>query len=82
MLLITGTLAILMISTLRFHGVKEIEFNKRKPFWALVIFVILIFITVVHPPAALFFFAMAYLFWGIIENAYLFYRKRRKRVSK
>ncbi|WP_258190560.1 CDP-diacylglycerol--serine O-phosphatidyltransferase, partial [Candidatus Hakubella thermalkaliphila] len=29
-------LSILMVSTLRFHGVKELDFKKRKPFWILV----------------------------------------------
>ena len=80
-LLLTVVLAILMISTMRFHGAKEIDFKKRKPFWVLVIFVILIVVTVVHPPVALFSFAMVYLFWGIIENAYLLYKKKKKRVN-
>ncbi len=74
-LLLTVVLAILMISTMRFHSAKEIGFKERKPFWALVLFVIIIVVTVVHPPMALFSFAMAYLLWGIIENAYLLYRK-------
>ncbi len=81
-LLLTGMLAILMISTMRFHGVKEIDFKKRKPFWALVIFVLIIFVIVVHPPAALFSFAMAYLLLGIIENVYLFYRKRKRTAGE
>jgi len=81
-LLLTVMLAILMISTLRFHGAKEIDFKKRKPFWALVIFVLIIVVTLVHPPVALFSFAMGYLFWGIIENAYLLYKKLKKRKLK
>lgn len=75
-LMLTILLSILMISTLRFHGAKEIDFSRRKPFWVLVFIVILIFIIVVHPPTALFFFSMVYLLWGIIENVYLLYRKR------
>ncbi len=78
-LFLTIILSILMVSTLRFHGIKEIDLKRRKPFWFLVFFVTLIFITVVHPPIALFTFAMAYLLWGIIENTYLFYKKRQKR---
>ncbi|HEB76031.1 MAG TPA: CDP-diacylglycerol--serine O-phosphatidyltransferase [Nitrospirae bacterium] len=81
-LLLTVVLAILMISTLRFHGAKEIDFKKRKPFWALVIFVLIIVITLVHPPVALFSFAMVYLLWGIIENAYLLYRRMKKKKMK
>jgi len=74
-------LAILMISTLRFHGAKEFNMKKRKPFWMLVFFVVVIFVIVVHPPSALFFFAMTYLFWGIIENIYIYNKKRRSRKT-
>ncbi|RMG02958.1 MAG: CDP-diacylglycerol--serine O-phosphatidyltransferase [Nitrospirae bacterium] len=81
-LLLTLTISILMISTLRFHGAKEIDLKKRKPFWVLVFFVLLIFLILLHPPTSLFFFAMAYLFWGIIENTYLFYRKKRLKGSE
>ncbi|NOX21385.1 MAG: CDP-diacylglycerol--serine O-phosphatidyltransferase [Nitrospirae bacterium] len=78
-LILTIILAMLMISTMRFHGIKEIDLKRRKPFWALVFFVTLIFFTVVHPPIALFSFAMGYLLWGIIENTYLFYKKRQSK---
>ncbi|RMG75263.1 MAG: CDP-diacylglycerol--serine O-phosphatidyltransferase [Nitrospirae bacterium] len=81
-LLLTIILSVLMVSTLRFHGIKEIDLKKRKPFWFLVFFVTLIFITVVHPPIALFSFAMAYLLWGIIENTYLFYKRRTERRTE
>jgi CDP-diacylglycerol--serine O-phosphatidyltransferase len=81
LLLLTVILSILMISTLRFHGAKEIDFKKRKPFLVLFFFVLILFIIVVHPPAALFSFALAYLLWGIIENAYLFYRKRQSKKA-
>jgi CDP-diacylglycerol--serine O-phosphatidyltransferase len=75
LLVLTFALSILMISTLRFHGAKEIDFRKRKPFWALVTIVIVLVVLVVHPPIALFSFAMAYVLWGIIENLYLLRKK-------
>jgi len=77
-LLLTISLSILMVSTLRFHGVKELDLKKRKPFNILVIIVILFTFIVIHPPIALFLFAMAYLIGGIIENIVLFYRKKRQ----
>ena len=80
--ILTIVISLLMISTLRFHGVKELDLRKRKPFWVLVFFVLIIFFILLHPPSALFFFAMAYLFWGIIENTYLIYRKRRLLASE
>ncbi len=76
-LIVVILLSLLMVSTLRYHGVKEIDFKERKPFWMLIVFVILLFVLLVHPSTAIFIFAMAYLFWGIIENIYLFILKRK-----
>lgn len=81
-LVFTMFLALLMVSTLRFHGLKEIDFSKRKPFWILVAIVLVFAIIVIHPPVALFVFAMIYLVEGIIENIYLFYRKQKLRAVK
>jgi len=69
-------LAFLMVSTLRFHGAKELDFRSRKPFWILVAFVVILMLIVIHPPITLFLFAMLYLIGGIIENIILFLRKR------
>jgi CDP-diacylglycerol--serine O-phosphatidyltransferase len=75
-LLLTVSLAVLMVSTLRYHGAKEIDFSKRKPFWILVAIVVVFTLIIIHPPIALFIFAMIYLIGGIIENVILYYRKR------
>jgi CDP-diacylglycerol--serine O-phosphatidyltransferase len=75
MLLLTVVLSILMVSTLKFHGLKEIDFRSRKPFWLLVAIVVVFGAIVIHPPIALFAFAMIYLVWGLLENGYLLYRK-------
>jgi CDP-diacylglycerol--serine O-phosphatidyltransferase len=80
-LLLTVFLAVFMVSTLRFHGAKEIDFSKRKPFWILVIIVVVFTMVIVHPPIALFIFAMIYLIGGIIENIILFYRKRGRMIK-
>ncbi|NWF52556.1 MAG: CDP-diacylglycerol--serine O-phosphatidyltransferase [Nitrospirae bacterium] len=80
-LLLSIFLSMLMVSTLRFHGAKELNLSKRKPFSILVAIVIIFTFIIVHPPIALFLFAMAYLFGGIIENVILYYRKR-KQISK
>lgn len=75
-------LSLLMVSTLRYHGIKEIDFKERKPFWVLIVFVIILFIMLVHPSTAIFIFAMLYLFWGIIENIYLFFRNRKLKKTE
>jgi CDP-diacylglycerol--serine O-phosphatidyltransferase len=78
----TIVLSLLMVSTLRFHGLKEIDFKEKKPFWVLIVFVIVLFFLLVHPQAAIFVFAMAYLFWGIIENTVLVMKRRREKAKE
>ena len=72
------SLAVLMVSTLRFHGAKELDFSKRRPFWILVAIVIVLVLIVIHPPISFFVFAMIYLISGIIENIILYYRRKRQ----
>jgi CDP-diacylglycerol--serine O-phosphatidyltransferase len=78
----TIALALLMVSTLRFHGLKEIDFKEKKPFWMLIVFVLVLFVLLIHPPAAIFVFAMVYLAWGIIENIVLLMKGRREKAKE
>jgi CDP-diacylglycerol--serine O-phosphatidyltransferase len=73
-LVLTFALALLMVSTLKFHGLKEIDISKRKPFWLLVALVLVIAVVALNPEVSLFGFAMLYLVEGIIENAVIFAR--------
>jgi CDP-diacylglycerol--serine O-phosphatidyltransferase len=75
--LIVIVLSLLMVSTLKYHGLKEIDFREKKPFWVLVVFVLMLFVLLIHSSTAIFVFAMTYLFWGIIENIILAVRKYR-----
>ncbi|MCE5194125.1 MAG: CDP-diacylglycerol--serine O-phosphatidyltransferase [Nitrospiraceae bacterium] len=74
-LTITMLLSLLMVSTFRYHGIKEVDFKERKPFWALIVFVLFLFMLLVRPSITIFIFAMSYLIWGIIENILIFIRK-------
>lgn len=76
-LALTILLSLLMVSTLKFHGLKEVDFREKKPFWFLIIFVLILFVLLIHHSTAIFVFAMAYLSWGIIENIFLFIKKRK-----
>ncbi|MCX8070329.1 MAG: CDP-diacylglycerol--serine O-phosphatidyltransferase [Thermodesulfovibrionales bacterium] len=78
--IITTVLSLLMVSTLRFHGLKEVNFSERKPFWFLVVFVLILFVLLIHPSTAIFIFAMIYFVWGLIENIYLLFRKKTEQV--
>jgi CDP-diacylglycerol--serine O-phosphatidyltransferase len=79
-LIITIVLSLLMVSTIRYHGLKEIDFREKKPFWFLIVFVLILFVLFVHPSTAIFIFAMAYLVWGIIENAHLSIKRRKAKL--
>ena len=68
-------LSILMVSTLRFHGAKEFDFKKRKPFWILVVIAVGFAVMIMRIEIALFIFAMTYLTAGIIENSSIYYKK-------
>lgn len=78
LLCLVSALSILMVSTLRFHSVKEIDLSKRKPFWILVVLVLIFAIVLIHTEIALFAFAMLYLIEGIIENIYLYLKERKQ----
>jgi CDP-diacylglycerol--serine O-phosphatidyltransferase len=78
-LIIAIVLSLLMVSTLRFHSLKEINLKERKPFWILVSMVVILAVIVMHPQTAIFVFAIIYLSLGIVENAYLFLKTRKAR---
>jgi CDP-diacylglycerol--serine O-phosphatidyltransferase len=72
-------LAALMVSMLKFHGAKEIDFKKRKPFWLLVAIGTAILLIIMYPEMVLFVFAVTYVIWGIIEGTYIIHKKRKYR---
>ncbi|GAB4490654.1 MAG: CDP-diacylglycerol--serine O-phosphatidyltransferase [Thermodesulfovibrionales bacterium] len=81
-LVVTIVLALLMVSTLRYHGLKEVDFREKKPFWVLIVFVLILFVMLIHASKAIFVFAMSYLLWGIIENIVLVFRRKRARQGQ
>jgi CDP-diacylglycerol--serine O-phosphatidyltransferase len=78
-LILTFVLAILMVSTIRFHGLKEVEFKKRRPFWILVAIAFAIVLVLMYPEIVLFIFSIIYVLWGMIEGTYMFHKKMKNR---
>ena len=74
-------LAALMVSTMRFHGMKEIDFRSRKPFWLLVVIVVAFVLIFMYREIVLFVFSIIYVLWGIIEGTMAFRKKRKLRES-
>ena len=71
-------LAFLMVSTLRYHGAKEIDFKNRKPFWILVAFILVLMIIITHPSVSLFILAMVYCYLVVLQKIYSFFIKKRR----
>lgn len=76
-LFFTYMLAFLMVSTIKYHGIKEVDLRRRKPFGLLVTIVLALVIIVIHPPVMLFIFSVVYVLWGLIEGL-ITYQKRIK----
>lgn len=70
--------ALLMISTMRFHSVKELNIKDRRPFWILPVALILLAAVALHPPVVLFVIAVSYVIWAIIEYILTFNKRRVK----
>ncbi len=79
--LLTAFLAFLMVSTLKFHGLKEVDFKEKKPFWILLFFMLILLFIVIHPPFTVFILACIYVLSGIIENIIILLKKRKQSSS-
>lgn len=79
LLVMIYALALLMISTIRFHSIKELNVRDRRPFWMLLVALVLLVAVAVHPPVMLFVFSTGYVAWAIVEY-FLTFKKRRAKV--
>ncbi len=79
LLCLTGLLALLMISTLKFHGLKEIDFREKKPGWILLIFIFILFFIFILPSIAIFTLVSLYVLSGIIENIIILIKQKRQK---
>jgi len=79
---ITLILSFMMVSNIKFHGLKEVDFKEKKPFWLLIFFILLLFLIIIHPHIAVFILACIYVLSGIIETVIIFIKKRKKLAKK
>lgn len=77
----TVILSLMMVSTLKFHGLKEIDFREKKPYWILLFFILLLFFIVIHPTIAVFVLATAYVLSGIIETTIIIIKQKNKKTE-
>lgn len=78
--LLTAVLALLMVSPLRYHSFKDIDFRKRRPFNVFVALIFLLLLFLAEPEILL--FASAALYTLSAPVALLFTARRRKGHSK
>ena len=76
LMLTAYTLAFLMVSTLRYHSLKEVDLKKRKSFNLLVSASLALFVLVSEPQVTLFLLFTGYAFSGIVER--LFFSRKVK----
>ncbi|MEJ2314051.1 MAG: CDP-diacylglycerol--serine O-phosphatidyltransferase [Nitrospirota bacterium] len=60
----------LMVSTMKFHGLKEFNLSRRKPFWILVAVVLVLAVFIMHAEVTLFLIGVLYLLSGPAEVFY------------
>jgi len=77
--LLTCLLAMLMVSTIRYHSFKEFDFRKRRPFNVLVALILLFILLIGEPEIFLFAGAGIYTISGPVGY---FFMMRRKRLQK
>lgn len=68
MIFLTFLLGLLMVSEIRYRSLKELRLKQRQPFWLLVVFAGLVFLIVSYREKAIFFAAIAYMLWGLVEE--------------
>jgi CDP-diacylglycerol--serine O-phosphatidyltransferase len=67
-LILTAILALLMVSTLRYHSFKQVDFKGRWSFFMLVIIVGCFFLIATEPKVTMFLLVLLYVASGIIEE--------------
>ncbi len=76
-LLLPFFLAVLMVTTLKFHGFKELDLKRRKPFWLLVAICVAILCILMYPEIVMFIVTAIYIIMGIVEGMYIIHKKRK-----
>lgn len=76
-LLLPFFLAVLMVTTLKFHGFKELDIKRRKPFGLLVAVGMAILFILMYPEIVMFIVTAIYVTMGVIEGMYIIHKKRK-----
>ncbi|MBI4844304.1 MAG: CDP-diacylglycerol--serine O-phosphatidyltransferase [Nitrospirae bacterium] len=61
-------LAALMVSTFKYHGLKEVSAKQGTPFWLLVAVVTGLVLIFMYPEVVMFILSACYVIWGVTEG--------------
>lgn len=67
-LVTTVLLSLLMVSTIPYRSFKQMHFKKKWSFFWLVLAVGVIFVIAAEPKVTIFFMALGYVMWGLVEE--------------
>ncbi len=81
MVVLTIALALLMVSNIRYRGIKHIDFSKPQSFLFLVIAAIVLFVVASAPQETMFFASIAYILMGPIDEI-LHFKNRKDFLEK
>lgn len=73
----TITLALLMVSTIRYRSMKVVDIKNRNSFFALVLVVIGIFLVAIKPEVTMFVLTLGYVSSGLIEEMVTLHQSRK-----
>jgi CDP-diacylglycerol---serine O-phosphatidyltransferase len=82
LLISTYIVSFLMVSSVKFHGFKDLTVVRRKPFSSTVAFVLILALIAACPFVVPFFLSLAYVISGPILTAVLYFRARNKLPEK
>lgn len=77
---ITVILALLMVSNIRYHSFKEIDFKGKVPFLYMLIIVVLFVAIAANPSIILFIAAILYALSGPVQTLFMLQRIRKQRL--
>ena len=81
LLVITSLSGLLMVSNIRYHSFKELNFTGKVPFMVAVIVMLVLALVYVAPPVVLFFICLLYAGSGIVLTISLLRRSRKEKKA-
>jgi len=82
LLLVTYSLAALMVSGVKYFSFKEGDLHRRHPFWMLVAVIVVLKLVIAEPQVMLFAGFLVYALSGPVRWLWIYGRRRRQRVRR